>query len=283
MAKSSWNELIELMKQDDGLPTRTTGPWSFDKLFWWNRYIEITTRAMVGSPQWSELVYVDLFAGPGICTTRVDEDRMPGSPLIAGLAPKPFGRLLLCEADPTLAGACSQRLAQFCPEIPASVISGDCNEVILDIVSEIPDRALTLAFIDPTGLHAHYETIRTLASNRRVDLFILFADSMDIVRNVELYASQTDSNLDLVLGPDSAWRTGWNQLSNQTPTNVAALFADLYKRQLAKLGYLYSADEVLRNSQKVPIYRVVFASKDPRGLDFWNKSVQKERRSDRLF
>jgi len=281
--KSNWQELITLVEEDDGLPTRQTGPWSFDKLFWWNRYIEITTRAMVGSPHWSELVYVDLFAGPGICTTRVDDDRMPGSPLIAALAPKSFDRLLLCESDSALAAACRTRLSRLCPDVPATLIPGDCNEAIDDVVAQIPDRALTLAFIDPTGLHAHYETVRRLTENRRVDLYILLADNMDIVRNVELYATRPDSNLDLVLGPDSNWRTEWNQLSNQTPTNVAALFADIYKRQLAKLGYTHTADEVLRNSQQVPIYRVVFASKDPRGLDFWNKTVKKERRTDRLF
>lgn len=283
MPKSNWQELIKLVEADDGMPTRQTGPWSFDKLFWWNRYIEITTRAMVDSPHWSELVYADLFAGPGICTTRVKEDRMPGSPLIAGRAPKPFDRLLLCESDPALAVACEARLKRFCPDARANVISGDCNDVIDQVVSQIPDRSLTLAFIDPTGLHAHYETIRKLTADRRVDLYILLADNMDIVRNVELYAKKSDSNLDLVLGPDSNWRIEWRKLSNQTPTNVSALFAKIYKRQLAKLGYAHTADEVLRNSQQTPIYRVVFASKDARGLDFWNKTVKKERRSDRLF
>lgn len=283
MPKSNWNGLIERVKHDDGLPTRPTGPWSFDKLYWWNRYIEITTQAMVGSPHWSELVYVDLFAGPGICTTRVDSERMPGSPLIAASAPKPFGRLLLCEADPELAGACRTRLSQYCPDANTNLIVGDCNQVISSIVHQIPPGSLTLAFIDPTGLHAHYETVRKLTTDRRVDLYILFADHMDIVRNVERYSQQVNSNLDLVLGPDSNWRTEWNQMSNQTPTNVAALFADIYKRQLAKLGYTHCADEVLRNSNKTPIYRVVFASKSERGLDFWNKTVAKERQSDRLL
>ena len=244
MTKSNWQQLIKLAEDDDGLPTRRTGPWSFDKLYWWNRYIEITTRAMVGSPHWSELVYVDLFAGPGICTTRSDGERMPGSPLIAGLAPKSFGRLLLCEADPALATACQTRLNRLCPEVPTKVIPGDCNEVIDQVTSQIPERALTLAFIDPTGLHAHFETIRKLTENRRVDLYILFADNMDLVRNVELYAKQSNSNLDLVLGPESDWRNNWSQLSSQTPTNVAALFANLYKRQLANLGYTHTADEL---------------------------------------
>jgi three-Cys-motif partner protein len=282
--QSNWPDLLSQVEVDDGLPTRETGPWSFDKLWWWNRYIGITTRAMVGKPHWSELVYVDLFAGPGICESRIDRQRFPGSPLIAALAPKPFGRLLLCEAELELANACKSRLAHFGADFRTTVFHGDCNERIADICAAIPDRALTLAFIDPTGLHAEFETVRTLTENRRVDLFILFADNMDIVRNVALYASQDESNLDRVLGPDCDWRSAWRNLDNHNPSNVARLFVELYKRQLAdKLGYTYSADEPIKNSKNTPIYRLVFASKSQMGLDFWQKTASKERLGNRLF
>ena len=63
---------------------------------------------------------------------------------------------------------------------------GDCNERIHDATALIPDRALTLAFVDPTGLDARFETIATLSSRGRVDLLILFADAYDVVRNVDL-------------------------------------------------------------------------------------------------
>ena len=280
--QSNWQNLVSQVQIDDGLPTREAGPWTFDKLWWWNRYIEITTVAMVGSPHWSDLVYVDLFAGPGICESRRDHYRIPGSPLIAEFAPKPFGRLLLCEADRELADACEARLARLGAR--ASVFHGDCNKRIHDICAAIPDLALTLAFIDPTGLHAEFETVKALTSNRRVDLFILFADNMDIVRNVELYAGQTNSNLDRVLGPDCDWRSAWRNLNNHSPSNVARLFVDLYRQQLAeRLGYIYSASEPIKNSKNVPIYRLVYASKDKLGLDFWQKTARKERLSDRLF
>lgn len=47
--QSNWQNLVSQVQIDDGLPTREAGPWTFDKLWWWNRYIEITTVAMVGS------------------------------------------------------------------------------------------------------------------------------------------------------------------------------------------------------------------------------------------
>ena len=113
MKKKSWPELCKLVEDDDGLPTRESGSWAEDKLFFWNRYIDITTTAMVDHPAWPEgLVYLDLFAGPGICSIRGSNRRVPGSPLIAAHAPKQFRKILLCELDPKNAMACEQRLKQ---------------------------------------------------------------------------------------------------------------------------------------------------------------------------
>ena len=107
MAQDRWPELCELYKSDDGLPVREdVGIWTVDKLYFWNRYIDITTRAMVGHPKWpAGLAYVDLFAGPGICKLRESGRRVPGSTLIAANAPKPFGVILAIELDPELAAA----------------------------------------------------------------------------------------------------------------------------------------------------------------------------------
>lgn len=287
MAKKSrdrWPDLKKLVSRDDGLPTREAGPWTFEKLWWWNRYIEITTMAMVGKPQWPHVVYVDLFAGPGICTTRTSGERYPGSALLAALAPKPFSKLILCEEDPDLASACSARLKAHGAGNRSVVITGNCNSRITDIVREIPSGSLTVAFVDPTGLHAEFSTLQTLTSGRRVDLVILLADYMDIVRNIGVYAGKEDSKLDRVLGPDSNWRIEWRNLSNQSPSNVARLCAQIFKRQLCdRLGYVFTADEVLKNTKGDAIYRLVYASKSDRGLDFWNKITMKERNSDRLF
>ena len=282
--KSNWSQLLDSVQEDDGLPVREAGPWTFNKLWWWNRYIEIATVAMADKPHWSGLVYVDLFAGPGICVSRRDGSRIPGSPLIAAQAPKQFEKLLLCEEDPELAAACEKRLSLIGAANRSTVFRGDCNEQISSIANQIPDRSLTLAFVDPTGLHADFESIRKLTENRRVDLVILFADNMDIVRNVVVYAKQNQSNLDRTLGPDSGWRNEWTSLTNQTPANIARLFVKIYKQQLARhLGYLHTDDEVLKNSLGTPIYRLVYASKNKLGLKFWQETASKERLGDRLF
>jgi len=270
-SRDRWPELCDRVASDDGLPSRDSGAWTEDKLYYWNRYIEITTTAMVGKPQWSAgVVYVDLFGGPGICTLRESGRRIPGSALLAAWAPKPFDRILICEMDSKTAEVCRQRMESAGASERTTFFVGDCNQEIHRINAQIPNRSLTLAFIDPEGLHAHFDTIRTLTTDRRADLLVLLADRMDIVRNVALYASQNQSKLDEFLGPDTNWREKWQKLPNQSPANVCKLFTNIYSHQLARLGYNAHTDRVMKSS-RTSLYRVIYASKSDLGLKFWEK------------
>lgn len=277
--KDRWPELCDRVPQDDGLPCRDVGAWTEDKLFYWNRYIEITTKAMVGNPNWrGGIVYVDLFGGPGVCVNRDSGKRMPGSPLLAAWAPKPFSNILICEKLKTLVDACRKRLAAQNASDRSKVFAGDCNKIIGEIVADIPERSLTLAFVDPEGLHVHFETLHQLTQNRRVDLLVLFADYMDILRNVEsTYFHQRKSKLDKFLGPESNWRELWNKLPNHGPQSVCNLFADIYISNLRKhLEYQVFSQSIMKSSRS-PLYRLIYACKHRRGEDFWNKITQTDR------
>jgi three-Cys-motif partner protein len=259
------------------MPVRSAGFWTESKLWFWNRYIEITTTAMVGSPHWNGLYYVDLFAGPGVCQIEGSGKRIPGSSLIAANSPKPFTMILSSELDVSLATALQQRLSNTPARDRFKVFAKDCNSAVHEMVRLIPARALTLAFIDPEALHVRFETIQTLASIGRTDLLILFADRMDIVRNVELYEKQQNSNLDLMLGPNCNWREPWSKLLNRTGANICRLFANLYKDQLrTRLGYVTFGERVL--PEQGPIYRLIYASKHKKGLEFWDKITKRDQR-----
>jgi three-Cys-motif partner protein len=287
MAKSNkdrWPELCDRVIADDGLPVRTVGSWTANKLFYWNRYIEITTSAMVGSPKWAGgVVYVDLFGGPGVCELKETGQRVPGSALLAAYAPKPFSKILVCEKDAATADTCEKRLIAAGCSSSTRVLVGDCNALIDEVAAEIPERSLTLAFVDPEGLHIHFETLRKLTTNRRVDLLVLFADRMDLHRNVELYAKQAESNLDRFLGPESDWRAQWQQLPSHDSTRVCNLFADIYRGQFKRLlGYGVFDGQVMRSATSV-LYRVIYASKDPKGAEFWQKISRIDRGGQKSF
>jgi three-Cys-motif partner protein len=275
-----WPELCEEVEADDGLPYREARAWTEDKLYRWNRYLEITTSAM--AKKWSSLVYVDLFGGPGICQLKETKKRFPGSALIAARSLKPFSKILVCEKNAKLAAALKTRLDKWAND-RASVFVGDCNAKIQEIADQIPPRSLTLAFIDPEALHVHFETLRILTQDRKVDLAILFPDGMDIVRNVERYEKQQESNLDRYLGPNSDWRARRQDVANQTPEKLRQLFSEIFQSQLDKLlGYKHFASEVYRNQQG-PIYRIIFASKHPLGGTFWNEIAKKDRGGQTTF
>lgn len=275
--RDQWPELLKLVETDDRLPVNEYGQWTEQKLHFWNRYIEITTSAMVGHPSWPVgLYYVDLFAGPGICVIEESGKRLPGSPLIAARAPKPFRQLLLCELDDKRAEACEVRLKRLAPTIPAKLFRGDCNVRIADIARAIPRGALTLAFIDPQGLDIEFDTIRKLAGRGRVDLLILVADAVDFSRNVEhVYFQQENSKLDKFLGRDSDWRKVWRSMGNTQGPSARKFLLKQYKQQLERIGYIQFGEQSIVGGNG-PIYRILFASKHPRGLEFWDKVTKKD-------
>jgi three-Cys-motif partner protein len=276
-----WPELCDRVAEEDNLPCREAGAWTEEKLFTWNRYLEITSNAMATNPKWSGLVYVDLFGGPGICKLKETKKRFPGSALLAAYAPKAFHSILVCEKNVTLAEALKTRLERAASG-RGHVIVGDCNEKIGELVSKIPDRALTLAFIDPEGLHIHFETLRILTANRQIDVAILLADGMDIVRNVDVYEKQAESNIDRFFGPNSGWRIEWRNLPNQNPENTCQLFGNLYKKQLEKLGFSEFNDKAFKSGAKA-IYRIIYASKHPLGARFWNEISKIDRDGQKSF
>jgi three-Cys-motif partner protein len=278
MARDRWVELCKKYAVDDGLPVREVGLWTEEKLWFWNGYISITTSAMVGHPKWPEgLTYVDLFAGPGICRLKSSGKRIPGSVLIAANAPKPFRMILAAELDSDSASACEERLKRdAASSTTIHVFQGDCNQNIQVLVEKIPQRSLTLAFIDPEGVDINFDSIAALATARQADLLILFADRMDIVRNVDLYERQQRSVLDRMMGEGSIWRETWKNLHNRTPENICNLFADEFRRQLKqRLGYKVFGEKVMRSANG-PLYRLIFASKNPKGLEFWDKVTRRD-------
>lgn len=284
-AKDSWSELCRLAEVDDGLPTRTTHAGTFDKLWWWNRYVSITTAALVGRRSWpAKLAYVDLFAGPGILTSKIEERRLPGSPMIAAHAPKPFDRLIFCEQNKRLAAICKKRLDAWGAADQSIVLPGDCNERIGDVAAAIPPDCLTLAFVDPTGLHARFETLEVLTTGRSVDLLILFADRMDIVRNIERYHDEVSPKLDAMLGSRSGWREQWTALENRSAENICRMFNRIYEQELReRLGYTEFGAEVIKMRSGRGLYTILFASRHPLGKEFWDKSTEKTIRGSRLF
>jgi len=244
----------------DGLPARSVGPWSEEKLFYLEKYINIFSKSM--RKRWEgELYFIDLFAGPGRCIVKGIDKEIDGSPLIALKSPFPFARYFFVEQNEETYEALFQRYkSHSCAERVIS-IQGDCNIHIDDIVRQIPARSLSLAFIDPTGLDFWYTSLQKLAK-RKVDLIITFPDSMATGRNFSrLLRSKQPNLLDKVIG-DSAWRS----------CSSAEDVTRYYCEKLISLGYkeIKLGNEIfIRSDRNLPLYCILFACKHPLGYSFW--------------
>lgn len=250
------------LPENDGNYIDEVGEWSENKLYFLLRYIDAFTTAMKNKG-WSSLHYIDLFAGSGIKRIKKTSQLLWGSPLIAAQAPNPFSRLHLCDKDHEKFQALEIRVKQYRED--SQILYGDANDKVHDILEEIPNGSLSLAFLDPYGLHLAYDTLRAL-SLKKIDLIIFFPDHLDALRNWEKhYFENPVSNLDSCLGEGADWRKEFEQCPEHERVNR---LREMYESQISKLGYKFFKYEriYMRNH---PLYRLIYCSKSEAGARIW--------------
>ena len=263
--------------KDDGLYIPTVGGWSRDKHYFLRRYIDAFTTSMKDK-KWKGLHYIDLFAGAGIVRLEGSRKLDWGSPMIAAHAPFPFDKLHLCEKNRRTYNTLKARVDRVKPN--SQLLCGDANEKIYEIIKEIPIRTLSLAFLDPYGLHLDYETLEVL-SNVRSDLIIFFPDHLDAIRNWEHnYLDNPNSNLDHCLGPGADWRT----VLNEAPAEYRAeSLRKLYIDQLRnKLGYTEFEFERI-SFKNHPLYILILCSRHKLAAKLWQRISGKKPNGQRTW
>jgi three-Cys-motif partner protein len=113
-----------------------------------------------------------------------------------------------------------------------------------------------------------------------VDLIYLFPEGMSVKRNMDKFLAQSHSPLDEALGTDT-WRErvrihrGLDRLGRWEA--VGRPIVEALQEQLRSLGYVdvgnLGSEVEIRNTKKVPLYYLVFASKHATGHEFWRKAI----------
>jgi three-Cys-motif partner protein len=263
---------------DDGLPVQCLGPWSREKHDYLRRYLTAS-----GGPRSGYLpprgpggaAYIDLFAGPARGRLSTTGELDDGSPLIALRQPVPFTKLVLCEIDDENEDALRKRTANA--RVSTLVVSGDCNETIDQVVSEIPPYGLNVALVDPYNLAAlSFATIGKLADFKRMDLIVFFPIG-EIRRNLERNRATYATYLDRALGT-ADWQTAVK--TKRDATKLIGIFRGQLQERFG-----YTAQQVrtatIRTERNVPLYHLVFASKHPRGNTIWESVTSKTPRGQR--
>jgi three-Cys-motif partner protein len=248
---------------NDKLPVQCVGYWAARKHHYLKNYIEATceVRKKFLTP-YGGAAYIDIYAGPGRARIRDEYAEIDGSPLIAAQHDEAaFTHLLFGEADDENRRALSARLKD---DVRHKIIPGDCNEVIGEIVSEIPSKGLNVAFVDPFGAsNLRWSTVAALGALQRMDIILHFPTS-GIKRN--FHNKSFHDTIDQFLGT-ADWRK-----TVRVKKDVHKLATVYLRRQLAALGY----DET-EEVRSVPVkrggqilYHLLFASKHIRGAKIWN-------------
>lgn len=262
--------LESLVAGSDGYAVRPVGSWSPEKLYYVRRYIDIFTTAM--KTKWPRRVYIDLFSGPGRCVIEDTQQEVDGSPLLALSAKYSFTDVYLNDLDPFAIEALRARVQGLAVRAPV-FRTLDCNDAARDAVTvlNLGSDALGLAVVDPTGFQIHFDAIEELSRGRKIDLIITFM-SQSLKRFIG--EPQMESALDGFFG-DRNWRTLVDKKDIAGRVTARALL-DHYEDRLRKLGYAHVNDHIrILNSRESPIYHLVFASKHPRGAEFFKKISQK--------
>jgi len=251
--------------RDDKLPVRQSGLWARQKHQHLTYYGKMFATGMKN--KFENRVYVELFAGPGRCKFPDGAEDL-GSPL--QMMDLEFTKFIFIEKNLQGAAALEARISRHRAAASTSVYCGDCADAVNEIVLPT-SRCLALTFVDPTGIsHCPFDLIKTLRQRVRTDLLINFPHGMGLKMNQHQYTAHEKSILTRFLGTNS-----WTKFIDKKPADFVRGVLDLYKEQLRKLDYLIGTHEVvIRTQQSTPIYMLVFASRDPLGVRFWDDTMK---------
>lgn len=267
LASANTSPWTESVSATDGLPIRDSGAWIETKHKLLAYYAQLFATGMKN--RWRSRVYLELFAGPGRCLIRRTGKEELGSPL--KVIEHEFTKFIFVEKSLPVAEALGKRLDHFNNAAITEIWCGDCAEGIEKI--QIPVKSLTLAFIDPTGIgHAPFSLIEILHRKTRCDLLINMQHGMGIKMNIHQYTPDADeqSALTKFLGNDS-----WKQIPRHNPREFFRRVLELYKQQLDELGFSFTGREVfVMNDKHTPMYLLLYASKHPKGKEFWEKALK---------
>lgn len=281
------------------------GEWTKQKLYIIDHYLGAYSTALKN--QQVKRIYVDGFAGSGktelkikgesdysVSLFQIDEGFPQGedSTIIDGSAllslKYDFDEYYFLELDSSRIKVLKANIESEYPYKIKQVhfINGDCNQMLVDVLSRITQRDRCLMFLDPYALELKWETLEVISRCGFVDLWYLFPLSM--VRLLDKSREISKGNRDKVssiLGTDEWYDKLFvksSQLSffgDDTFTRVP--YEDVIKyikeRFSTIFPYVSPDSKVLRNEEKnSPMFLLSFmmTNRSPRAQALAAKLVK---------
>ena len=257
----------------DGLPALVTGQWSLDKHDYIHRLADIFSTGMKNKSRFRS--FTDVFAGPGRCVLEDTLHEFDGSPLQAIDIRDRFTHYFFNDIDPKSISALRARIDCISPPLSLTYFNDDCNKVIpkLRDVLPIAEESLDLAVIDAWSWEMSFDALASLTQGRRMDIIVTFPLGF-IKRNWKRQLEQ----LDRFLGGEG-YKDAFLDAMEKDSGNASRILLDYYEGRLKDIGYQFADDVVwIPNTKQVKLYHLVFASRNPRGDDFWQKIIRRSPR-----
>ncbi|HLW07084.1 MAG TPA: three-Cys-motif partner protein TcmP, partial [Marinilabiliaceae bacterium] len=257
--------------EPDGLPVMEVGNWAQKKYKLVGKYCDIFTSGMRN--KWN-LVYLDLFCGPGYVKNKTSGQLMKNSGLLAVSLPHRFDYYLYNDKKTQYTEAIKSRVGAELSENSFRVFNQDANSVVQSMLDSIPrfnngKGTLIFAFLDPFSLNLDFETVRLLGNNQ-VDILVLHALQVDARRNHSKYKS-SDSLVVAKFTGNQDWRQIFEK-HEQTPTGFMRFVTEEFDKSIRGIGYRCAPiKEKINNNNGSGIYYLCFYSKHERGLEFFEK------------
>ena len=269
------------------------GVWSEIKLDIIKEYAKAFTTIMKNQDWCKGYVYIDAFAGAGVHISRRTGELIPGSPWNALEIDYPFTEYHYIDIDK----AKTEMLERMAPEnFNIKVYLGDCNKILTKNILptlQYKSKKRALCFLDPYGLHLHWETIVEAARLKTTEVFLNFP-LMDMNRNVlhkDLLSAEPDQiermnrfcgseEWQEILYKEDKQMGLWGDTNQVKVVSSNIKLGDWFRTERLKkaAGFKFVPEPVLmRNSRGGPLFFLFFASHNETGKKIVNDIFNKYR------
>ena len=199
------------------------GKWTLIKLELLERYLTFFNTALQRQPKPEnpfDRVYIDAFAGTGICDIKVNGGErlaVKGSAKIAVDTQPPFHQVHLVDLNSKHVAEL-QALDLGAQPTKVSIYQDDANAALRLIVDQINWRKTRgVLFLDPYGMAVEWKTLEQIANTHGLDVWYLFPLSAvyrQAARNFDRIDEGKAAVLDRVLGT-TEWRQVFYEATKQ--------------------------------------------------------------------
>ena len=211
---------------------------------------------------------------------HIDEDQLAlinGSPRVALDLENPFTRYIFIEPDPTRAAELEALQVEYGASRRIDIRAEDAASGIRWLTSQRISRRTHrgVAFLDPFGAGLEWSTIQALADTGFFEVVINFALNMAIQRmlpNSAVFQAGWRDRLDAYFGTaawyDEVYENRSNLLGKEVVKRDGYLerLLSLYRSRLKEAFGLVSQPMLIRNTKGNPLYYLLWAGPNRKGL-----------------